>query len=94
MAQKFVREFRAEYGKYPNAMAATGYDAAGVVIHSLKRLGHLTRDALTQSISETKNYAGATGIITLNRQRDAIKPAVVLKVSSGTQNQYVLTINP
>ena len=44
-------------------------------------------------IPATMDYAGVTGKITIDRARNAIKPAVVLEIKDG-KLQYVETINP
>lgn len=36
--QRFVQEYRARYKATPDGLAALGYDAAGVLVHSLERL--------------------------------------------------------
>jgi branched-chain amino acid transport system substrate-binding protein len=47
------------------------------------------RDAL----AATKEFQGVTGKISINADRNAVKPAVVLKVENG-KFVYAATINP
>ena len=51
--------------------------------------GSKVRDA----IAATMDYPGVTGKITIDKDRNAIKPAVVLEIKGG-KLQYVETINP
>jgi branched-chain amino acid transport system substrate-binding protein len=93
-AQKFVAAYKAKYGgKVPDAMAALGYDAAMVLADSIKRAGTTDEPALRDAIAATKDYQGATGNTTLDANRDASKPAVIITVKDG-EFQYVETIAP
>jgi branched-chain amino acid transport system substrate-binding protein len=80
----FVQAFKARYdGETPDALAALGYDAANMVIDAIRRAGSDDPKAIRDSLATTRGFAGITGIITLNEQRDAIKSAVVLEVKDG-----------
>ena len=48
---------------------------------------------LRDLIAATKDYAGVTGTITLDENRNASKPAVVLEIKGG-KKVYNTTINP
>jgi branched-chain amino acid transport system substrate-binding protein len=65
--QDFLSKYGAKHGgKMPGTtMAALGYDAAAVVLDSLKRASAATSSALMQAIEETENFAGVSGDITL-----------------------------
>ena len=43
--------------------------------------------------AKTKDHPGVAGTITLDAQRNATKPAVVLQVKDG-KTAYVATVNP
>jgi branched-chain amino acid transport system substrate-binding protein len=90
----FVNKFKAKYGEIPEGLAAMGYDAGLVAIDAAKRATDLSSKAIRDSIAMTKNFQGVTGVITIDANRNAVKPAVVLKVIGNEQYQYVTTINP
>ncbi len=92
--QKFVADYKSKFNEVPNGLAAMGYDAALVAIDAAKRAKDLTPSSIRDAIAETKNFQAVTGIITINEQRNAVKPAVVLKVAGNQLYQYVTTINP
>ncbi len=97
MVQNFVSQYKAKYNEVPNGLAAMGYDAALVAIDALKRSTDFSPKAIRDAIAATKNFPAVTGIITINEERNAVKPAVVLKVAKhngDAQYQYVTTINP
>jgi ABC-type branched-subunit amino acid transport system substrate-binding protein len=48
---------------------------------------------LRDLIAATRDYRGVTGTITLDENRNATKPAVVLEIKGG-KKVYTTTINP
>ena len=91
--QKFVSTFKAKYGEVPDALAALGYDAAKVLYDSMKRAGAPDGSKLRDALAATKEFPGVSGKITIDAQRNAVKPAVVLQVKDG-KLVYVETVNP
>ncbi|RLA63707.1 MAG: ethanolamine utilization protein EutJ [Epsilonproteobacteria bacterium] len=79
--QNFVKEYVAAYGSKPGAMAALGYDGLMVMADALKRATSLNREALQKAIASTQNFKGVTGMITLDKMRNARKGAVVLETT-------------
>ena len=91
--QKFVANYQSWYGKKPDALAALGYDAMSVLADSIKRAGTTEGPKLRDAIAHTKKYPGVTGTISIDAQRNAVKPAVVLELKDGTYI-YQETIYP
>jgi branched-chain amino acid transport system substrate-binding protein len=91
--QKFVGDYKARFGATPDALAALGYDAAKVLADAFKRAGTTDGPKVRDAIAATKGFVGVTGSITIDDKRNAVKPAVVLKVVDG-KFQYVETIAP
>ena len=81
--QEFVKKYKAKYNEVPDDMAALGYDSAGILADAIKRAGTTDGDKLKTAIAETKGYKGVTGVITLDAQRNASKPAVILSIGGG-----------
>jgi len=92
-AKKFVEDFTKKYGQPPTGLGALGYDAAGVLVDSMKRAGKFDAQAVRDAIQATKDYDGVTGKITINAERNADKSAVVLKIDGG-KAKYAATIQP
>lgn len=92
--QAFIAEYETRYKEKPDSMAVLGYDAALVAVDAVKRAKELTPESIRDALAETKGIPGVTGVITLNSQRDAVKPAVVMKVAGAKTYSYVTTINP
>jgi branched-chain amino acid transport system substrate-binding protein len=91
--QKFVAQYKAAYGISPDTVAGLGYDAARVAIAAMRRAKDLSGPAIRDAIAETKDFPGAAGNLTLNENRDAVKPAVVLQVDRG-RLKYITSVPP
>jgi len=78
--QKFVADYHGRYAKRPDALAALGYDAMKVLAEGIKKAGSTDGQKLRDAIAQTKDFSGVTGTISLDAQRNAVKPAVVLKL--------------
>ena len=95
VVQNFVKTYKARFnGEVPNGLAAMGYDAALVAIDASKRAADLSPKAIRDAVATTKNFQGVTGIITINEERNAVKPAVVLRVAGPEKYDFITTINP
>jgi branched-chain amino acid transport system substrate-binding protein len=81
--QAFVARYREKHGEVPDAMAALGYDAAGILADALARAGDTKGEALRDAIAATRDYDGVTGKISIDEGRNARKDAVVLKIEGG-----------
>jgi len=92
--QAFVREYKQRYGNLvPDAHAALAYDAARVLFDALSRAGTTEGAKLRDALAQTKNFGGVTGIINMDADRNAVKPAVVLKLHDAAFI-YQETIEP
>jgi branched-chain amino acid transport system substrate-binding protein len=91
--QDFVKAYSAAYGKAPSGLAAMGYDAMMLLADAIKRAGSIERPKVREALASTKNFPGVTGDITIDAERNATKPAVVLQIK-GTEFQYKTTIQP
>jgi branched-chain amino acid transport system substrate-binding protein len=81
--QDFVNAYKAKYGSEPDAMAALGYDSAMILADAMKRAGTTESDKLRDAIAATKDHTGVTGKITINAERNASKPAVIIGIENG-----------
>jgi branched-chain amino acid transport system substrate-binding protein len=89
----FVRKFRHRYGITPDALAAVAYDAARIMVDAIKRAGGTDRARIRDAIAATKNFPGVTGNITIDKDRNAVKPVVIVQVK-GRDFVYKATVNP
>src|SRR5262245_11876442 len=91
--QKFVADYKARFGGVPDNLAGLGYDSANVLFDAIRRADSTDPAKLRDALAQTKNFAGVTGTITLDQDRNAVKPAVVLQVQNG-KLEYRETVNP
>jgi branched-chain amino acid transport system substrate-binding protein len=82
-AKQFVATYSAKYGEPPSGLGALGYEAAEVMVDAIRRAGKDDPTAIRDAIAQTKDFAGVTGKITIDAQRNAQKSAVVLKIEGG-----------
>jgi branched-chain amino acid transport system substrate-binding protein len=81
--QEFVKAYQSAYGKVPDAMAALGYDAGGVMLKAVADAGKADRQAVRDALAKIADYDGVTGRITLDENHNARKPIVVLRITGG-----------
>ena len=79
-SRAFVAAFHAKFGHDPGSIAAQGYDAARLLFDAIGRAKSVTREAIRASIADTKDFAGATGTMTIDAEHNANKPIVVVAV--------------
>jgi branched-chain amino acid transport system substrate-binding protein len=88
----FLANYRAEYGKAPDALAVLAYDATNVLFEAIKQAGTndpvKVRDALAGI-----EFEGVAGVITFNEEGDPIKTAAINQVTGG-EFQFVKWIAP
>jgi branched-chain amino acid transport system substrate-binding protein len=92
--QKFVHDYKQHYGNLtPDAHAALAYDAMRFLLDAIQRAGVVNGPKVRDALAETKNFPGITGTISMDQERNAVKPAVILKLQDG-QYIYQETIQP
>ncbi len=81
--QAFVRAYQAEYGRTPDAMAILGYDAGRVLADAIRRAGKADPEAIRDALAATTDFPGASGTITIDANRNARKPIVIVSIVDG-----------
>ena len=90
----FVKKFKARWkNETPDAYAALGYDSLYILVDAIKRSGVTAGPKLRDAIATTKNFAGASGVTTLDKDRNASKPATIIAVKDG-KLQFHRTVAP
>jgi branched-chain amino acid transport system substrate-binding protein len=91
--QSFIKKYKEKYNMMPDAMSFLAYDAGMILFDAIKRAGSTDALKVRDELANTKDYQGVTGKITINEQRNAIKPAVILEIKGG-QFKYKETVSP
>ena len=92
--QTFVQEYKQRYGNLvPDAHAALAYDATRLLFDAITRASSTDGTKIRDALAQTRDFKGVTGIINMDADRNAIKPAVVLKLQDA-KFIYQETIQP
>ena len=83
--QSFVQDYKLRYQNLvPDAHAALAYDATRLLFDAIRRAGTTDSTQLREALAQTKDFEGVTGLISIDAQRNAVKPAVVLKLQDAS----------
>ncbi|HJY62621.1 MAG TPA: ABC transporter substrate-binding protein, partial [Ignavibacteria bacterium] len=91
--QNFIKKYKEKFNMMPDAMSFLAYDAGLILFDAIKRAGSTEAQKIRDELAKTKDFQGVTGKITINEQRNAIKPAVILEIKGG-QFKYKETVSP
>jgi branched-chain amino acid transport system substrate-binding protein len=92
-SKKFVAAYEAKHKRKPSSLAAMGYDSALVLADAIKRAKEDTPKGIRDAIAETKDFPGASGIITIDGDHNAQKPIVVVQIRSK-EAHYAAVVGP
>jgi branched-chain amino acid transport system substrate-binding protein len=79
-SKKFTETFRTKYKHDPSSLSAQGYDAARLLFDAIGRASEAKPDAIRKALAETKDFQGATGTMSMDKDRNANKPIVVVQI--------------
>lgn len=79
----FETEYIREYKTNPSAYAALGYDSVMIFAEAVKNSCELNEQSISQSLEQTENFSGVTGVITMDRNHNAQKEVYVTEISGG-----------
>ncbi|WP_394701252.1 ABC transporter substrate-binding protein [uncultured Propionivibrio sp.] len=92
-SEAFLKSFREEYKKEPAAVSALGYDAYLVILDAIKRANSAEPQKIRDALTQTKDFEGSAGSITINAERNADKAAVFKTVKDG-KFVFLTTVKP
>jgi len=76
-----------------NVWSALGYDAANILFDAIDKADSTDGAKIAAELAKTKDFPGATGNITIDGERNAVKPAVILTFKDG-KPAYVTSVKP
>ena len=87
-ADRFIKAFKARYGREPGDYAAYGYDALRVMAQVMAG-GNLSRTAIHMAIrTPASEYEGVTGNILFGNEGDVVASPTTFIISDGAIIQY------
>ncbi|HAX49879.1 MAG TPA: ABC transporter substrate-binding protein [Ignavibacteria bacterium] len=91
--QEFITKYKAKYNSTPDAMAFLAYDAGLILFEAMKKAGTTDPEKVKNELAKIKDFLGVTGKISINEQRNAVKPAVILEIKGG-EFKFKETVQP
>jgi branched-chain amino acid transport system substrate-binding protein len=91
--RKFVQSYRVRYQTDPDAFAALGFDAAGLLLDAIRRARSAEPARIQNALAQTKSFPGVTGSISLDAYRNPTKPGVIFKYNNG-KFEYLKMVAP
>jgi branched-chain amino acid transport system substrate-binding protein len=92
--KEFVKKFTEKNPGYPaDGLAALGYDAAKLLCDAMNRAASLSGKDIAAALAATKDFKGVTGSITIDKDRNARKAAVMLEMKAGKPH-YISSVPP
>lgn len=91
--RSFVARFTRRWGTGPDTGTSLGYDAVMLLADAIRRTGSTEGMKIRDALASTKDFAGVTGRITIDAQRNASKSAVIFTVRDG-KFQFVESVAP
>jgi branched-chain amino acid transport system substrate-binding protein len=92
IVQDWVKNYQAEYGSVPDALATLAYDAANLMIAAIQSAGVDDPSKVKDTLAAI-SWEGVSGTITFDEFHNPIKAAVILQVKDG-KIVYVATVAP
>jgi len=90
----FVDEYKAKYNVEPDALAALGYDAAGMLIAAIEKAGSVDSSKIRDALENTTGFKGVTGVITVDpKTHNPVKSAVIIRMVDGKKT-LLTHVNP
>ena len=83
VVKSFVAKYQEKYGSLPDTFSALGYDAARLLADAIRRNGALNPQAVRDALAITAGFPGVTGQISLDANRNASKPGLIVTVREG-----------
>jgi branched-chain amino acid transport system substrate-binding protein len=91
----FLKEFKTKTNKIPGTFEALGYDSVSLLAEAGKN--GTTPEDIKNALSKIKNFEAVTGKITITKDGDAEKSAVILEIvkdGDSFAKKYITTVNP
>jgi branched-chain amino acid transport system substrate-binding protein len=94
ISKKFAKAYMDKYGEKIHAFAAASADAYGVILNAMNQCSDPTDSVcINEKIKSTVNFEGVTGIISIDKNGNAKKSAVINQIANG-KKAYKTTVNP
>lgn len=80
---KFKENFKAKYGKEPDAFNALGYDLGYFFKDALERAGEANPEKIKDALAATKDFKGVTGTVSIDENHNPVKSVTIIEMKDG-----------
>ncbi len=91
--QSWVSKYKAKYNAVPDALATLAYDATNLLTNAVITAGSSDASKIRDALAATKDFKAVSGSITIDKDGNPVKSAVIIQVKGGKQT-YVTTVAP
>lgn len=84
--KQFEKQYQEKYGEAPNLLAKNAYDAVMLSVTNYV-VCKANTDCIAKKLEQTKNYDGASGVISVNADHSVMKPIHFKIIQNG---QFIL----
>jgi branched-chain amino acid transport system substrate-binding protein len=81
--RSFASGYKKRFGSAPDQEAALAFDAIRILADALKRAGSSDSSKLRAALAQTVKFSGLTGVISIDPDRNATRPATIFKLQDG-----------
>lgn len=93
LAKKYIELFEKKKNKEADAFGALAADAYFLLVEAIEKAGSTEGPKVREAMVAIKNFAGVSGMITMQESGNPVKSMVINKVKDG-KFVYVTTVNP
>jgi branched-chain amino acid transport system substrate-binding protein len=93
LGRKYILTFKEKHNRDTDGFAALGADAYFMLTEAIRRAKSTQGAKILAALSQTQNFQGITGAITINEDGETKKRLIVNRVKNG-RFTYVTTANP
>jgi branched-chain amino acid transport system substrate-binding protein len=89
VVQQFVSEFKKRHSNTnPSMGEALGYDSISLLADAIRRSSLDDTKKIRDAIAATKDFHGVTGVISIDENRNARKPVLIVKIEDQKAHLY------
>lgn len=92
-SKEFEKAYMKKYKESVHPFAALSADSYNVILEALNSCDKNDGSCINSKIKSTQNYPGVAGVITINKNGDGVRSAVINQIIDGKQ-VYKTTVNP
>jgi branched-chain amino acid transport system substrate-binding protein len=82
VVSNFVRKYKERFNKEPGVCSDTGYDALKIIVWAMSQ-GAFSGSEIQKQLLKLKDFPGAAGLTTFDKNGDVIKPFIFKTVKGG-----------